>query len=54
MTPRIPIVGRLPVALNRRVRAAATRHQVSLNTYLLTALTPAVAAPRGARTTTGA
>ena len=35
MTPRIQIVGRLPVDLNRRVRAAAKRQQVSLNTFLM-------------------
>ena len=46
MTPRIQIVGRLPVDLNRRVRAAATRRKVSLNTFLVEALRHAVAAPR--------
>ena len=44
MKPRIQIVGRLPVDLNRRVRAAATRRKVSLNTFLIEALTHAVAA----------
>ena len=54
MTPRIQIVGRLPVELSRRVRAAATRQQVSLNTFLINALTQAVAGPRGARAKKGA
>ena len=54
MTPRIQIVGRLPVDLSRRVRAAATRQQVSLNTFLITALTQAVAAPPKPRAKTGA
>jgi HicB family len=42
MTGRIQIVGRLPVALNRRVRAAAQRQQVSLNAFLIEALTQAL------------
>lgn len=46
MTPRIQIVGRLPVELNRRVRAAAARQKVSLNTFLIEALTHVVAPPR--------
>ena len=54
MTPRIQIVGRLPVELSRRVRAAATKEQVSLNTFLINALTQAVAAPRKPRVKTGA
>ena len=45
MTPRIQIVGRLPVALSRRVRAVAAHQHVSLNTFLIHALTQAVAAP---------
>ena len=45
MTPRIQIVGRLPVDLSRRVRAAAKRRKVSLNAFLIEALTRAVAAP---------
>ena len=45
MNPRIQIVGRLPVELSRRVRAAAKRQQVSLNTFLIEALTRAVATP---------
>ena len=39
MNPRLQIVGRLPVDLSRRVRAAATRQQVSLHTFLIEALT---------------
>ena len=54
MTPRIQIVGRLPVDLSRRVRAAATKEKVSLNTFLINALTQAVSAPRKPRTKTGA
>ena len=46
MTPRIQIVGRLPVDLSRRVRAAAKRQKVSVNAFLIEALTRAVAAPR--------
>ena len=54
MTPRIQIVGRLPVALSRRVRATAKHQRVSLNAFLITALTQAVAAPRRPRAKTGA
>ena len=54
MTPRIQIVGRLPVELSRRVRAAAKRQHVSLNTFLITALTLAVAGPRVAQAKKGA
>ena len=54
MTPRIQIVGRLPVELSRRVRAAATKEKISLNAFLINALTHAVAAPRKPRTKTGA
>ena len=46
MNGRIQIVGRLPVELNRRVRAAAKRRKVSLNAFLIDALTHAVAGPR--------
>jgi predicted HicB family RNase H-like nuclease len=42
MNGRIQIVGRLPVALNGRVRAAATRRKVSLNAFLIEALTQAL------------
>jgi predicted HicB family RNase H-like nuclease len=54
MKGRVQIVGRLPGALNRRVRAAATRRKVSLNTFLIEALTQAlgprqVAAPKEGR-----
>ena len=49
MNARIQVVGRLPVELNRRVRAAAKRQKVTLNTFLIEALTRAVAASgRGA------
>jgi predicted HicB family RNase H-like nuclease len=54
MTPRIQIVGRLPVELNRRVRAAAKQQQVSLNAFLIAALTQAVATPRRPSAKTGA
>ena len=54
MKPRIQIVGRLPVDLSRRVRAAAKRQHVSLNTFLITALTQAVAGPRVAPARKGA
>lgn len=46
MTGRIQIVGRLPVALNRRVRAAAKRRKVSLNAFLIEALTHALGSRR--------
>ena len=54
MKPRVQIVGRLPVELNRRVRVAAKRRKVSLNAFLIDALTQAlgprrVAEPKGAR-----
>ena len=45
MTPRIQIVGRLPIELNRRVRAAAKRRKVSLNTFLTDALARAATSP---------
>ena len=45
MNGRIQIVGRLPVDLNRRVRAAAKRRKVSLHTFLIDALTHAVRLP---------
>ena len=45
-TARIQIVGRLPVELSRRVRAAAKKQKVSLNTFLIDALTRAVESPR--------
>ena len=54
MTPRIQIVGRLPVDLSRRVRAAASKERISLNAFLIHALTQAVAAPRKPRAKTGA
>ena len=46
MQGRIQIVGRLPAALNRRVRAAAKRRKVSLNTFLIEALTQALGSRR--------
>ena len=46
MKGRVQIVGRLPVALSRRVRAAAKRQQVTLNQLLIDALTHAVGGPR--------
>ena len=54
MNTRIQIVGRLPVDLNRRVRAAAKRRKVSLNTFLINALTQAVAGQRRAPEMKGA
>jgi predicted HicB family RNase H-like nuclease len=44
-TARIQIVGRLPGDLNRGVRAAAKRRKISLNAFLIDALTQAVGAP---------
>ncbi len=46
MNGRIQIVGRLPGELHRRVRAAATRRQVSVNAFLIEALTQALGARR--------
>jgi len=43
---RRQIVGRLPVDLSRRVRAAAKQQKVSLNVFLIEALTHAVETPR--------
>jgi len=48
MTPRVQIVGRLPVDLNRRVRAAAKRRKVSVNAFLIEALIHALGPRRGA------
>lgn len=42
MKGRIQIVGRLPVELSRRVRAAAKRRKVSVNAFLIEALTQAL------------
>ncbi len=42
MNGRVQIVGRLPEELNRRVRAAAQKRKVSLNAFLIEALTQAV------------
>jgi hypothetical protein len=54
MIARIQIVGRLPVELNRRVRVAAKQQRISLNAFLIAALTRAVAEPRAPRPKTGA
>jgi hypothetical protein len=54
MTPRIQIVGRLPVELSRRVRAAAKQQRISLNAFLIAALTQALASPPGRRAKRGA
>ena len=48
MKPRVQIVGRLPVAFHRRVRVAAKRRKVSLNAFLIDALTQALGSRRGA------
>jgi hypothetical protein len=48
MKGRVQIVGRLPVALSRRVRATAKQRKVTLNTFLIEALTHAVDSRRGA------
>jgi hypothetical protein len=50
MNGRIQIVGRLPLDLNRRVRAAAKQRKVSLNALLIEALTRALGARRVAET----
>jgi predicted HicB family RNase H-like nuclease len=52
MKGRIQIVGRLLVELNRRVRAAAKKRKVTLNRFLIEALTQAVAGPRRVATST--
>ena len=43
---RVQIVGRIPAELSRRVRGAAKRQKVSLNAFLIEALTQAVTGPR--------
>ena len=43
---RVQIVGRIPGALSRRVRAAAKRRKLSLNTFVIEALTQALGGPR--------
>jgi len=53
MNGRIQIVGRLPVALHRRVRAAAKRQKVSLNAFLIEALTQALGSRRVAESKEG-
>jgi predicted HicB family RNase H-like nuclease len=47
MNGRVQIVGRLPVALSRRVRAAAKRRKVSVNAFLIEALTQVRGPRRG-------
>jgi len=46
MNGRIQIVGRLPVELSRRIRAAAKQRKMSLNACLIEALTQALGARR--------
>ena len=46
MNGRIQIVGRLPVELSRRIRAAAKQRKMSLNAFLIEALTQALGARR--------
>jgi predicted HicB family RNase H-like nuclease len=50
MTPRVQIVGRIPVELSRRVREAAQQQRVSVNALLIAALERAVAEPDAPRT----
>ena len=45
MKSHVQIVGRLPVELSRRIRAAAKRQKVSLNTFLINTLTHAIDNP---------
>ena len=45
---RVQIVGRIPAKLSRRVRGVAKRQQISLNAFLIDALTQAVGWPRRA------
>ena len=51
---RVQIVGRIPLELSRRVRGAAKRRKVSLNAFLIDALTQAVASARRAPAPKGA
>ena len=46
---RIQIVGRIPAELSRRVRARAKRRKLTLNAFLIDALTQAVGGVRPAR-----
>ena len=46
MKPHGQIVGRVPLELKRHLVAAAKKRQLSLNAYLIEALTQAVGAPR--------
>jgi predicted HicB family RNase H-like nuclease len=49
MTARVQIVARIPSELGRRVRAAAKRQKVPLNTFVIEALARAIDATRPAR-----
>ena len=53
MKARVQIVGRIPGELSRRVRAAAKRRKVNLNTFLIDALAQAVGSARRAPDTKG-
>jgi predicted HicB family RNase H-like nuclease len=44
-TTRVPIVGRIPSDLSRRVRALAKKRKVTVNALLIDALTVAVGGP---------
>jgi predicted HicB family RNase H-like nuclease len=44
MTARVQIVARVPAELSRRVRAAAKRRKMSLNTFVIEALARAIEA----------
>ena len=46
---RVQIVGRIPAALSRRVRARATQRKLTLNAFLIDALTQAVGGLRPSR-----
>ena len=46
---RVQIVGRIPAELSRRVRARAKRRKLTLNAFLIDALTHAVGGGRPAR-----
>ena len=46
---RVQIVGRIPAALSRRVRARAKQRKLTLNAFLIDALTQAVGGVRPSR-----
>ena len=48
-SPRVQIVGRISGDLNRRVRAMAKRRKLTLNAFLIDALTQAVGGVRPPR-----